>query len=231
MGADCLECPTIRVIAPPSWTALDQCIGHIDQYHWLVFTSVNGVHFFFERLFHQGMDARALGHLRTAAIGPATQEELLKYGITTDILPETYQAESVVDAFSREDLRDKWVLLPRAMEARAVLPEELTRMGAKVNEVTAYQTVQASDGVDQLIDGLRQGRIDMVTFTSSSTAKNFKALLPEQHGGLMKGVRVASIGPITAETALSLGFESTIVASEFTISGLCSAIVAHYTSA
>jgi uroporphyrinogen III methyltransferase/synthase len=132
MGADCLECPTIRVIAPPSWTALDQCIGHIDQYHWLVFTSVNGVHFFFERLFHQGMDARALGHLRTAAIGPATQEELLKYGITTDILPETYQAESVVDAFSREDLRDKWVLLPRAMEARAVLPEELTRMGAKV---------------------------------------------------------------------------------------------------
>jgi uroporphyrinogen III methyltransferase/synthase len=117
------------------------------------------------------------------------------------------------------------------MEARAVLPEELARMGAQVDEVTAYQTVQASDGVDRLIDGLRQGRIDMVTFTSSSTAKNFKALLPEQHGDLMKGVSVASIGPITAETALSLGFETTIVASEFTISGLCSAIVAHYAGA
>ncbi len=228
MGADCLECPTIEVIPPDTWTDLDRCIQQIGQYDWLVFTSVNGVHFFFDRLFSKHKDARALGHLNTAAIGPATEQALRQYGIYTDILPETYQAESVVEAFAKQSLDGLKVLLPRAKEARAVLPVELTRMGATVDEVTAYQTVQATDGKIQLLEDLRNDRIDMVTFTSSSTVKNFNALLQEEAEVLMKDVHVASIGPITAETARSLGFESTIIADRFTIEGLCQAIISFY---
>ncbi len=228
MGADCLECPTIEVVAPDSWKPLDQSIDNIKQYDWLVFTSVNGVRYFFERLFKKGLDARVLGNMGTAAIGPATEQALLQYGITTDILPQTYQAESVVEAFSREKLKGRKVLLPRAKEARAVLPEELRRMGAHVDEVTAYRTVQATDNRNTLIEDLKNGKIDMVTFTSSSTAKNFKALLPDGDQEWLNHVTVASIGPITAETAQSLGFVSTVVADTFTIDGLCNAILSFY---
>jgi uroporphyrinogen III methyltransferase/synthase len=186
------------------------------------------VHFFFKRLFRKGMDARTLGRVRTATIGPATEQALLQYGITTDRLPETYQAESVVEAFSRENLNGCKVLLPRAKEARTILPQELTRMGAVVDEVAVYQTVQTSGDQRQLIEDLKNDAIDMVTFTSSSTVKNFKSLLPEGAVDLLDGVAIACIGPITAETAKSLGLNSTLVAEKFTIEGLCSAITAYY---
>ena len=229
LGAECVECPTIEVVEPDSWQPLDDAITGITKYQWLIFTSVNGVHFFFKRLFGQGLDARALGHLKTAAIGPSTAKRLLDFGITTDILPETYQAESVVDAFSGIPVQGRKVLLPRAREARAVLPEELRRMGAEVDEIVAYQTLQATGGQSDLIDALRHRKIDMVTFTSSSTVRNFKALLPEQEvKGLTSGVTMACIGPITADTAKSLGFNSDLVADAFTIDGLTAAIVRFY---
>ena len=228
LGADCFQCPTIEVVAPESWRPLDGAIARLRQYQWLVFTSINGVKYFFQRLFHQGLDARALGGLKTAAIGPATADRLRHFGINTDLLPATYQAESVVEAFRDQEVAGCKILLPRAREARAVLPEELRRMGAKVDEVVAYQTIQSADDQAELIEKLRAGRIDMVTFTSSSTASNFSSLLPEAHQALMQGVSVASIGPITAQTAKNLGFESDIVATEFTIDGLCNAITDYF---
>ena len=229
LGAECIECPTIKVVPPDSWTPLDNAIANLKKYQWLVFTSVNGVHFFFERLFKQGLDARTLGHLRTAAIGPATSRDLLQFGINTDILPETYQAESVVEAFAKETVEGQKVLLPRAKEARVILPQELKRMGAEVDEVTAYQTVQAADGQADLIQALQSNDIDMVTFTSSSTVRNFKALLPgDDARQLMEGVKVACIGPITADTAKELGFKTDITAERFTISGLMEEIYNHY---
>jgi uroporphyrinogen III methyltransferase/synthase len=228
LGAECIECPTIEVIPPETWDPLDRAIDHIGRYDWLIFTSVNGVRFFFDRLHHKGLDSRALGRLRTASIGPATRQALWRYGVATDILPKTYRAESVVEAFSGESLDGVSVLLPRAREARAVLPEELARMGAWVDEVTAYRTIQASEGREALIGDLRNGRVDMVTFTSSSTAKNFKALLPEVPGDLLDGVAIASIGPITSETARAMGFHPDVTADEFTIEGLCRAIHTFY---
>ncbi|MEJ2154841.1 MAG: uroporphyrinogen-III C-methyltransferase [Desulfobacteraceae bacterium] len=231
LGAECVECPTIEVIEPDSWQPLDDAIDGINKYQWLIFTSVNGVQFFFNRLFGRGLDARALGHLRTAAIGPSTAKRLRDYGISTDILPKTYQAESVVDAFSDVAVQGQKVLLPRAKEARAVLPEELRRMGAEVDEIVAYQTLQANDETSDLVDALRNRKIDMVTFTSSSTVRNFKALLPEREvPDLMIGVTVACIGPITADTAKSLGFKTDLVADEFTIDGLTAAIARYYSS-
>ncbi|RJQ65687.1 MAG: uroporphyrinogen-III C-methyltransferase [Desulfobacteraceae bacterium] len=229
LGAECLECPTIQVVAPESWAPLDVAIAALSSYHWLIFTSVNGVDAFFERLSSQGLDVRALGHVRTAAIGPATAERLRCFGLNTDILPSTYQAESVVAAFAKEPIQGLRILLPRATEARAVLPEQLRRMGAEVDEVPAYRTVSAEQDPDSLIAGLRDNRIDMVTFTSSSTVHNFKALLPEKSAqDLLKGVVVACIGSITAETAKNLGFQVDIIADVFTIEGLCDAIVKYY---
>ncbi len=226
LGALCLEYPTIEVVPPADWVPLDRAIANLAAYDWLVFTSVNGVGHFFRRLFKNGLDVRALGHMKTAVIGPATQARLADFGITADILPESYRAESVVSAFTAEDLKGKKVLLPRAAQARAVLPVELSKMGAAVNEVTAYETRPVKAGAEELISSLRNGQVDMVTFTSSSTVTNFKALLPpDEMDALLANVRLASIGPITTETAQSLGFSVDITADTYTIPGLCAAIV------
>ncbi len=229
LGADCLECPTIAVVPPADWAPLDQALDRILDYDWIVFTSVNGVRFFFQRLFERGMDVRALGHLKTASIGPVTAARLRDFGITSDIIPESYRAESVVAAFDRENVQGKKILLPRAEEARPVLPVELTRMGAAVDEITTYRTRQARNNADLLVRELTEGKIDMVTFTSSSTVRNFKALLPPDADmdALMKEVTVASIGPITSDTARELGFTVHITAENYTIPGLCEAILQH----
>jgi uroporphyrinogen III methyltransferase / synthase len=231
LGAECLQCPTIKVAPPDSWEPLDQAIGDVAKYNWIVFTSVNGVRYFFERLFQQGLDVRSLGHLRTAAIGPATADQLRRFGLNTDILPKTYQAESVVAAFAQIDINGRKVLLPRAKEARAILPEELQRMGAQVDEVVAYQTLTADEESDTLIAALEKNEVDMITFTSSSTVNNFRSLLPAgRESTLMKGVAVACIGPITAETAKSMGIHVDLTAQDFTIDGLCNAVVSYFSS-
>jgi len=229
LGAECLECPTISIGPPQSWEPLDTAIANLSEYDWLVFTSVNGVRFFFERLFAGGRDVRALGHLHTAVIGPATRKKLAEFGLNSDIVPQTYRAESVIEAFSGKQISGRKILLPRAAEARPILPEELTKMGASVTEVHAYETSMAPKSGEMLIGHLKTGRVDMVTFTSSSTVKNFKALLPpDRLPLLMKDIAVASIGPITTETASTLGFHVDLHAEEYTISGLCRAIVGFY---
>jgi uroporphyrinogen III methyltransferase/synthase len=231
LGADCLEAPTIRVVNAPDIGPLDEAINRIGDYDWLVFTSVNGVHFFFERLFSLGHDVRRLKAIKTACIGPATAQRLRDFGLNSDIIPETYRAESVVEAFGTQDVKGSRILIPRAREARAVLPVELRKMGAVVNEVTAYETLEVRDLAELLIDQLRSGDIDLVTFTSSSTVRNFAALLPpDEIPALMKNVTVACIGPITAETARSLGFHVSICAENYTIPGLVDAILAYYQS-
>jgi uroporphyrinogen III methyltransferase/synthase len=229
LGAECLECPTIKVVPPDDWGHLDAAIDNLETYDWLIFTSVNGVSYFFERLYEKGLDVRAVKDVRTAAIGPATAKRLGEFGLKSDIVPETYQAESVLEAFEKEDMEEKRVLLPRAKEARPILPVELVKLGAVVNEITAYQTEQASENLDLLIKRLEEGSIDIVTFTSSSTVKNFKALLPDDRfESLIENVAVASIGPITTDTAKELGFKVDITAEDFTIPGLCEAILQHY---
>lgn len=230
LGAACLEIPTIRVAPPEDTRPLSRAIGRLEGYDWIVFTSVNGVSFFFERLFAAGLDVRALHRLRTAAIGPATAARLRTFGLNTDIIPSTYQAEAVIAAFAGEALGGKKILVARAQEARPILPIELRKMGAQVDEVPAYQTLAVKDGLPELIGALSAGKVDAVTFTSSSTVKNFVALLPEKDAArLLSGVTVACIGPITADTAKALGLQVDIVAAAFTIPGLCDAIVDYFT--
>ena len=228
LGADCLECPTIRVMPPDDPGPLDRAIDRLNDYDWIVFTSVNGVAGFFERLLARGRDVRALGHLRTAAIGPVTAERLKSFGLRSDLVPETFQAEAVVAAFARQELHGRRVLLPRAQEARAVLPEQLSAMGATVHEVAVYRTVPADPDAGALVERLAERPADLLTFTSSSTVKNFKTLLPPGVFEQVRRVPAACIGPITADTARELGFDVRIVAESFTIPGLCGAILTHY---
>lgn len=229
LGADCVESPTIKIVPPTDTSPMDMAIEKIGSYDWVVFTSVNGVISFFQRLFEKGRDARSLGHIRTAAIGPVTSAKLLAFGINSDIVPESFRAESVVDAFTRENVAGKKILLPRAEEARPVLPVELAKMGAVVDEVTAYHTRAVAEGREDLLNLLEEKRVDTVTFTSSSTVKNFRALLPPgRENSLMKNVVIASIGPITTRTAVELGFKVQLTAETYTIEGLCEAIVRYY---
>jgi len=229
LGAECLECPTIKVAPPEDVKPLDRAIENLSSYDWLIFTSVNGVNFFFERLFQKNKDVRALKDIHTAVIGPATEKRLFDFGFKSDMVPESYRAESVVKAFAGKDVAGKKILLPRAKEARPVLPLELKKMGAVVDEVAAYRTQAVKDNADVLSARLKERTIDMITFTSSSTVKNFHALFPnEDLKDLMQGVTIASIGPVTADTARDLGFDVHIVAKSYTIPGLCQAILSHF---
>ncbi len=225
LGARCLEYPTIRIASPEDFGPLDAALRGLSGFDWVIFTSVNGVEAFFQRLFHQGKDVRALGQVKTAVIGPATQKKLLEFGLRSDIVPESFRAESVVAAFSGEPLEGKKILLPRALEARPVLPEELKKRGAEVVEVASYRTEAVREGAGAILDLLEEKGVDLITFTSSSTVKHFKALLPESRfASLMRGVRVASIGPITSDTARTLGFTVHVTAESYTIPGLVEAI-------
>ncbi|MDQ1329939.1 MAG: uroporphyrinogen methyltransferase / synthase, partial [Thermodesulfobacteriota bacterium] len=154
LGAECLEFPTIKVEPPDDYSPLDKAIENLSAYDWLIFTSVNGVDFFFQRLFANGRDMRSFHKIKTAVIGPATSDRLLGYGLKSDIIPESYRAESVIDAFRKENLKGKKILLPRAEEARAILPEELLKMGASVDEITAYRTKAVTDESAGLIKEL-----------------------------------------------------------------------------
>ena len=232
LGAQCIEVPTIKIAPPEDIKPLETAIDNLGQYDWLVLTSVNGVKYFFDTLFAKGKDVRALGHLKFACIGPVTKERLADYGIISDILPDTYQAESVVEAFSDLDMTGKKVLLPRAKKARTILPEQLALMGAVVDEVTAYETRLADEGKEMLIDMLEAGDIDAVTFTSSSTVTNFLTLLEGQDtSALLEKVVLASIGPITSDTIRAQGLTPDIEAGAFTIDGLIEALLKHYENA
>ncbi|MGB5746478.1 MAG: uroporphyrinogen-III C-methyltransferase [Desulfobacterales bacterium] len=229
LGADCLEYPTIKIVPAEDLKPLDEAIKKLDTYDWIVFTSVNGVKFFFDRLFETDRDVRALNHLYTAAIGPATAERMFQFGLKSDIIPKNYRAESVVEAFRKEKLDGKKILLPRAGEARPVLPVELRKMGAEVDEVTIYLTEKVRDNSDLLVRQLEDKTIDLITFTSSSTVINFKSLLPpDNFNQLIDGATIASIGPITTDTAVELGFKVDITAESYTIPGLCEAILKYY---
>lgn len=231
LGASCIEIPTIEIAPPDDNVPLKSAVENLEQYDWVVFTSVNGVKFFFDTLYDMGKDVRTLGHLKFACIGPVTKERLMDHGIISDILPETYRAESVVQAFSHMDMKNKRVLLPRARIARTILPEELAKMGAQVDEVTAYETKLNSEGKQALIRLLKDREIDAVTFTSSSTVTNFMSFFEtKEDKELLKQVLFASIGPITSDTARSLGIEPHIEAKEYTIPGLIDSLLNYYGS-
>ncbi len=226
LGARVIEFPTIKITEPTDISPLDKALRDLGSFHWVVFTSVNGVDAFFQRLFHLGMDARELKGVKICAIGPATAEGVRRYYLGVDCQPSKYVAEEVLEELRRrENLEGKRVLMPRADIARSFLPEELKKLGADAVEVTAYRTVLAETGDRKLLERLTAGEVDVVTFTSSSTVRNFVQLIGRENLAKLNGkVRFASIGPITTETAKELGVKVALEAKEYTIPGLVKAI-------
>ena len=227
LGANVLEFPTISITNPDNFDPLDKGIKRLESTDWIIFTSVNGVDSFFHRLFNLGGDIRDLKGVKICAIGPATAERIKEFRIRVDCQPPKYVAESVVEVFKKiDDLRGKRILMPRADIARSYLPEELQKLGADVMEVVAYKTVVASNGDAAILESLKDGVVDIVTFTSSSTVRNFVKIVGEDNLATFKEkVKFASIGPITTKTAEEMDIEVSIKADEYTIPGLTKAIV------
>lgn len=226
-GAEVIAIPTIEILPPDSYRALDRALENARKYQWLILTSVNGVEALAARLQALSLAGSALNGLKIVAIGPATARALQRNRLQVDLVPEQYVAESVVDAL-RGQVAGQNVLLVRAKVARDVIPVELRKLGAAVDVVDAYQTVVLSASCDELrrlfmaADRLPHA----VTFTSSSTVSNFFALL--RHAGfpsLPAEVAAVSIGPITSRTLREHGVEPAMEAAEFTIPGLVAALV------
>ena len=231
LGANPIEAPTIRIAAPEDDGPLDAACAAAGTFDWILFTSVNGVDAFMEHLLAGPRDVRALQGVRLCAIGPATAARLGRFGLKVDLMPAEHRAEAVSEALRREaDLDGARVLLPRADLARALLPTELRRAGADVVEVTAYRTVPATGTPDiDIYKMLLEQEIDVVTFTSASTVRNFVKLVGvEPAADLLGTTVVAAIGPVTAEAARQLGIETTIMPSTYTVTALAQAIADHF---
>ena len=226
-GALCEEIPTIFIDTPSDhYKGMDQAIDALDTFDWLIFTSQNGVNRFFDRLYNKGKDVRALGHVKIGAIGPVTAKELKHYGLTADCVPQKYKAEDLLAEMKPLLKPGDHILIPRAKEARSILPEGLEEAGASVTVVEAYQTVPDKEYKEKLISLLEQKEVDIITFTSSSTVHNLMKQI-DGRKELLDGVSLACIGPITADTCLSYGLKPDIVSEVYTIDGLVEAIENH----
>lgn len=221
LGAEVIQFPTIRITGPSDSEPLRASVRAVDGYDWIVFTSVNGVERFWKEMRASGRDARSLAGVHLCAIGPATAAALEMEGLRADLVPAQFISEAVAEALAAEtELAGLRVLLPRAEVAREALPVLLRERGATVDEVAAYRTLPDAHEAAQLRDRLAAGEIDLVTFTSSSTVRNFVDAV----GTAIGRAEVASIGPITSATARELGLEVAVEATEYTIPGLVRAI-------
>lgn len=223
-GAEPIEFPVIKIAPLDDYTELDSALDRVESYDWILFTSANGVSSTLDRLRQMGRDVRWLKGPKIGAIGPKTAEALEAIGVRVDFVPSEFVAEAFVREFP-ESPAGKRILVPRAKEAREVLPEKLAEQGAQVDIVAAYQTCIEDLDTHHIKDLLQQGEIDVITFTSSSTVRNFVELIGDigQTEGHSR-TKIACIGPITAQTASEHGMTPDIVAKEYTVEALAAAI-------
>ena len=228
-GAAPISFPTIRIISPRGWSKVDKAIENLSTYDVLIFTSVNGVKKFFQRLKEKRKNIGSLKKLKMVAIGPKTAAAIKRHHLRVDIVPQKFQAESVFESLEKEGIMGKRFLLPRAEKARDVLPKEITRQGGHIDVVTVYRTGHGEGNIQEIKELFRKKIIDVVTFTSPSTVKNFVELLAEKNiSKMINGSVVASIGPITSDTAASLGIRTDIMPDNYTISGLVKEISEYF---
>lgn len=234
-GADCLEYSTINIEPVEDYSAFDREVRNIGSLDWLLFTSLNAVIYFFRRMHELGQDSRSLAGPRIAVVGRATGDELLKYGIKADLVPEKFTGEGLAEALLAHGVDGSRILLPRALAARDVLPAMLTGGGAEVRIVPVYRNVPVKGRKEQLRDELEEKKINMMTFTSSSTVTNFMTMVDaaseEELHRLMNGVDIATIGPITSKTVEENGLRVSVQPDRYTIPDMVKAIVDHYNRA
>jgi uroporphyrinogen III methyltransferase/synthase len=226
-GARVIHFPTIKIVPPVSYDGLDRAIAELSAYQWIIFTSANGVVFFLRRLKELGRDIRDLKEVRICTIGPATAAQLEHLGIRVDLVPDEFISEGVVKAFEKLNVRGSSVLLPRAETARDVIPEGLKELGATVDVVTAYRTVNSGKDKSELASLMNEGKVDIITFTSPSTVENFMEIMGRDYV-TPKGVKIACIGPVTAATVKKAGLPADIIQERYTIPGLVETLVKHF---
>ncbi len=223
LGGEAWEFPVIEIAAPTDPDKLTQALEKLQDFQWIIFTSVNGVEEFFKAFRQQGQDIRELSGIEVVAIGPATQTALEKRGLKVAFVPEEYRAEKIIEGLAACILPGQNVLLARAEEARDILPKSLQELGAHVQDIPVYRTVMGNANKEELRDLLKDKNVAAVTFTSSSTVRNFMQLL-DGDISLLEGVKLYSIGPVTSKTARECGLTVYREAKESTIEGLIEAM-------
>jgi uroporphyrinogen III methyltransferase/synthase len=237
LGAEVFQVPAIEVVPPASYESVDEALGRLRDYGWVIFTSVNGVAAFLDRLRETGGDTRELGNSRLAAIGSETERALAQAHLRADVVPHEYRAEALAAAIGEGAVRGQRILLARAAGARSVLPDTLRALGAVVDDVATYRTKVPTVAVDEVRKSLDEGAVDLLTFASSSTVRHFVEMVGrktvtaalarrEADGG--RRVKVGCIGPITGQTASDLGLPVDIQPNAYTISAFTEAIVAYF---
>jgi uroporphyrinogen III methyltransferase / synthase len=232
LGAEVIQFPTIEIAPPENWDELDRALDSIESYDWLIFTSTNGVRYFFSRLFERDRDIRELKGLKICAIGARTAASIKKFGIRVDLVPESFNAEGLIEAFikevksekltvnSPELLKGRRFLLPRAEVAREIFPDKVRQLGGVIDVPVAYRAVKPEWHGKRLKRFLKEGRITIATFTSAATFNNFREIMSEDADELLKGVTIAAIGPVTARTIEKAGRAVQIMPAEATIEAM-----------
>ena len=226
-GANPIAFPTISIVPPADWSELDRALDELESYNWLIFTSANGVHFFFQRLREKGRDIRDLKGIKICCIGPATAGQIESRGINVDLVPAEFIAEGILKSFATMDLQGKKILIPRAAKARDILPEGLKKQGAVVDVAITYQTVNSGRKREDLLAAIDAGDVDVITFTSSSTVTNYVEIMGADYV-LPPHIKIACIGPITAATAKKAGFAIDITQDEYTMDGLVHSLIEYF---
>jgi len=223
-GAEAIEVPTIKFECPEGSNSLNEVINQIKEFEWLIFTSVNGVKSFFKRFFSLKKDIRELSDIKIASIGPVTKDEIESFYLKVDFQPSEYVADCFIEEFIKNnDVKNKNILLVRADKARDYIEKELINSGANVTSVVGYRTLPEDSKSSELLEVVERGEVDWVTFTSSSTVRNFFNMYQGS-----KKFKIASIGPITSRTIRELGFSPDVEAEEHTIPGLVKAVLDYY---
>lgn len=233
LGADPIEFPTIKIVSRPLTAELNAALHSLYEYCWVVFTSVNAVTIFAEHLAALGLDSRQFRTCRIAAIGPATVEAVRdKLALRPDFVPTEAVSESVLDQWPETEIQGQRILIPCGSEARDVLPEGLRKRGGHVERIPIYDSILDDTGATLLEEQLRNGTLDLLTFTSSSTVTNFVKTVRAPNAAALKdllgNIVIAAIGPITANTLREWGVEPQILAEEHTVPGLIAALEAYY---
>lgn len=224
LGADVLEIPTIQITEPTEIDEFQESVKQVHTYDWLIFTSPNGVHRFFKEFFTTYQDARSIGGVKIAAIGPGTANAIAEYRLATDLLPEKFVAEGLVEAFKKQQIENQTVLWVKAKESRDVISKGLSEQGAIVDICVAYQSIPVTTDPTGNASRFEKEGADLITFTSSSTAEHFFAMnldFPDD-------CEIASIGPITSETLKGLGKEVSFEPTKSTIPDFVDSILKHY---
>ena len=245
LGAEVIEFPTIKIVPPERYDELDSAIDRIETCDWLIFTSKNGVKYFFKRFFEKERDIRELKGIKICAIGTKTAGEIKKYGMKIDLIPDEFRAEGLIEAFVKVSsqqiappqppltkggseggvLKGIRFLLPRAENAREIFPDKIRELGGQIDLPVAYRAIKPEFAGKRLKRFLKEGRITIATFTSAATFNNFREITKEDADELLKGVAMAVIGPVTAEAIKKAGLKVDIMPKEATIEALVDEII------